>query len=107
MVCCGGCSLAVSQMALSALDAIFSPRCQGGSHRHSVLLGISGLLTCIACATQVRMDRPDPASYWGRLAARLDISNPEHLVLLDVGMVAELTPDDQAHLVHFFKVLLP
>ncbi len=50
------------------------------------------------------MDRPDPRSYWGRLAQRLDLSNPEHLVLLDVGMVAELTPDDQAHLVQFFKV---
>ena len=51
------------------------------------------------------MDRPDPASYWGRLAQRLDLSNPEHMVLLDVGMVAELTADDQAHLVQFFKVL--
>ena len=55
---------------------------------------------------QVRMDRPDPRSYWGRLAQRLDISSPEHLVLLDVGMVAELTADDQAHLVQFFKVRL-
>ena len=49
------------------------------------------------------MDRPDPRTYWGRLAQRLDLSNPEHMVLLDVGMVAELTADDQAHLVQFFK----
>ena len=66
------------------------------------------LLMCALLPTpQVRMDRPDPRSYWGRLAQRLDLSNPEHLVLLDVGMVAELTPDDQAHLVQFFKVLSP
>lgn len=50
------------------------------------------------------MDRPDPTSYWGRLAARLDLGSPEHMVLLDVGMVAELTREDQANLVQFFKV---
>ena len=52
------------------------------------------------------MDRPDPVSYWGRLAARLDLGSPEHMVLLDVGMVAELTREDQANLVQFFKVRL-
>lgn len=38
------------------------------------------------------------------LKARLSRKSPEHLVLLDVGMVAELTRDDQLKFVDFFKV---
>ena len=50
------------------------------------------------------MDKPDPTNYWGRLLQRLDLGSPEHMVLLDVGMVAELTAEDQSNLVDFFKV---
>ena len=35
--------------------------------------------------------------------ARLQVNTSPHLVLLDVGMVAELDPGDQQNLVGFFK----
>lgn len=35
----------------------------------------------------------------------LQVNTAPKLVLLDVGMVAELTPEDQQNLVGFFKVL--
>ena len=50
------------------------------------------------------MDKTEPATYWSRLLQRLDLRSPEHMVLLDVGMVAELSQEDQRNLVSFFKV---
>lgn len=37
----------------------------------------------------------------------LQVNTAPKLVLLDVGMVAELTPEDQQNLVGFFKVCMP
>jgi predicted unusual protein kinase regulating ubiquinone biosynthesis (AarF/ABC1/UbiB family) len=47
----------------------------------------------------------DPNTLWGRVANVFHIPTSPHLVLLDVGMVAQLTPDDQRNLVHFFKAV--
>ena len=46
----------------------------------------------------------DPNTRWGRIATFLKVNTAPKLVLLDVGMVAELTPEDQQNLVGFFKV---
>ena len=46
----------------------------------------------------------DPNTTWGRIATFLKVNTAPKLVLLDVGMVAELTPEDQQNLVGFFKV---
>lgn len=45
----------------------------------------------------------DPNSLWGRIATFLKVNTAPHLVLLDCGMVAELSSEDQHHLVGFFK----
>eukprot|EP00891_Asterochloris_glomerata_P006606 jgi/Astpho2/6606/fgenesh1_pm.00101_%23_7_t len=47
----------------------------------------------------------DPNTLWGRIATFLKVNTSPHLVLLDVGMVAELDPGDQQNLVGFFKAL--
>ncbi|KAL0041617.1 hypothetical protein WJX79_009511 [Trebouxia sp. C0005] len=47
----------------------------------------------------------DPNTRWGRIATFLKVNTAPKLVLLDVGMVAELTPEDQHNLVGFFKAL--
>lgn len=53
----------------------------------------------------VRLEQPAPeGSLLGRLAAALRLAPAPRLVLLDVGMIAKLTSDDQRHLVDFFKV---
>lgn len=46
----------------------------------------------------------DPNSLWGRIAHFFDLNTSPHLVLLDVGMTAELSPHDQQHIISFFKV---
>jgi aarF domain-containing kinase len=44
--------------------------------------------------------REDPAhGWWGQLAQRLALFPREHMVLLDVGMIARLTDEDQRNLV--------
>lgn len=48
--------------------------------------------------------KTDPNTRLGRLAWFFGVRLPPHLVLLDVGMTAELTPQDQRNLVGFFKV---
>ena len=48
----------------------------------------------------------DPNSLWGRVAHFFNLNTAPHLVLLDVGMTAELSPHDQRHIVSFFKVRL-
>ena len=49
---------------------------------------------------------PDPGtSLLARAAAWVRGTAAPHLVMLDVGMIAELTPGDQANLVSFFKAL--
>jgi len=45
----------------------------------------------------------DPNSAWGRVAHFFRLPPAPHLVLLDTGMVATLTPGDQRNLVNFFK----
>ena len=45
----------------------------------------------------------DPNSPWGRVAHFFQLPPAPHLVLLDTGMVATLTPGDQRNLVQFFK----
>ena len=53
----------------------------------------------------VRMEEPaPPGTLRGALARALGFAAHPHLVLLDVGMIARLTGDDQRHLVDFFKV---
>ncbi len=45
----------------------------------------------------------DPNSAWGRVAHFFQLPPAPHLVLLDTGMVATLSPRDQRNLVAFFK----
>ena len=59
--------------------------------------------SCWLVVLQVRLEE-DPRSLWGRFCRRVGLRSPEHMVLLDVGMVAELTQQDQKHLLQFFKV---
>ncbi|KAK9843517.1 hypothetical protein WJX81_006871 [Elliptochloris bilobata] len=47
----------------------------------------------------------DPNSPWGRVAHFFQLPPAPHLVLLDTGMVATLTPSDQRNLVQFFKAI--
>ena len=49
----------------------------------------------------------DPNSLWGRVAHFFNLNTAPHLVLLDVGMTAELSPHDQSHIISFFKVSAP
>jgi ABC1 atypical kinase-like domain len=51
-------------------------------------------------------DDTGPWNFVEYLKARLSRKSAEHLVLLDVGMVAELTCEDQLKFVDFFKVQL-
>jgi aarF domain-containing kinase len=51
----------------------------------------------------VRMQ--DPNTLWSRVATFLHLDRKPQLVLLDVGMVAELTRQDQINLVEFFKAI--
>jgi aarF domain-containing kinase len=55
----------------------------------------------------VRVEGPPPGSFTARAAAALGREAPKlpRLVLLDVGMTAKLTQDDQRNLVGFFKGL--
>ena len=49
---------------------------------------------------------PPPLTFFSRAAAALGLPPPPpHLVLLDVGMAAELAPRDQRSLLRFFKAL--
>ena len=49
---------------------------------------------------------PPPSTFFSRAAAALGLPPPPpHLVLLDVGMAAELAPRDQRSLLRFFKAL--
>lgn len=53
----------------------------------------------------VRLEEPAPAgTLRGALARALRLAPHPRLVLLDVGMIARLTSEDQSHLVDFFKV---
>lgn len=47
----------------------------------------------------------DPNSLWGRVAHFFNLNTAPHLVLLDVGMTAELSAHDQSHIVAFFKAI--
>ncbi|KAK9803443.1 hypothetical protein WJX73_001415 [Symbiochloris irregularis] len=47
----------------------------------------------------------DPNSLWGRITRFFHLNTAPHLVLLDVGMTAELSPDDQTHIIQFFKAI--
>ena len=51
-------------------------------------------------------DEAGPWNFAQYLKGRLSRKSAEHLVLLDVGMVAELTREDQLKFVDFFKVQL-
>lgn len=55
----------------------------------------------------VRVEGPPPGSFMARMASAFGIEVPKlpRLVLLDVGMTARLTSDDQKKLVGFFKSL--
>jgi aarF domain-containing kinase len=50
-------------------------------------------------------DDGGPWNFGQYLKKRLNLTSAEHLVLLDVGMVAELTRDDQLKFVDFFKAI--
>lgn len=55
------------------------------------------------CAGNILVRVVDPNSPWGRVAHFFQLPPAPHLVLLDTGMVATLTPGDQRNLVQFFK----
>ena len=46
----------------------------------------------------------DPNSLWGRITNYFGLNTAPKLILLDVGMTAELQPDEQESLINFFKV---
>ena len=46
----------------------------------------------------------DPNSLWGRITNYFGLNTAPKLILLDVGMTAELQPDEQESLIDFFKV---
>lgn len=48
-----------------------------------------------------------PLTWLASMKQRLGLSPSEHVVLLDVGMVAELSREDQINLVGFFKARGP
>jgi len=47
----------------------------------------------------------DPNSLWGRITNYFHIYTSPKLILLDVGMTAELQPEDQQNLIDLFRVL--
>ena len=55
------------------------------------------------CAGNILVRVVDPNSPWGRVAHFFQLPPAPHMVLLDTGMVATLTPGDQRNLVQFFK----
>jgi predicted unusual protein kinase regulating ubiquinone biosynthesis (AarF/ABC1/UbiB family) len=62
-----------------------------------------GWFACVQGNILVRL--VDPNTVWGRVANVLRIPISPHLVLLDVGMVAQLAPEDQHHMLRFFKAI--
>lgn len=46
----------------------------------------------------------DPNSLWGRVTNYFGLNTAPKLILLDVGMTAELSPQDSENLMAFFKV---
>ena len=46
----------------------------------------------------------DPNSLWGRVTNYLNIQTSPKLILLDVGMTAQLQPEDQQSLIDLFRV---
>lgn len=46
----------------------------------------------------------DPNSLWGRITNYFNIHTSPKLILLDVGMTAELQPEDQQSLINLFRV---
>lgn len=46
----------------------------------------------------------DPNSLWGRVTNYFNIQTSPKLILLDVGMTAELLPEDQQSLIDLFRV---
>ena len=59
------------------------------------------MTVCYACWKASSQERLLGARWGG---GWLQVNTAPKLVLLDVGMVAELTPEDQQNLVGFFKV---
>jgi predicted unusual protein kinase regulating ubiquinone biosynthesis (AarF/ABC1/UbiB family) len=49
----------------------------------------------------------DPNSLWGRVTNYFGITTSPKLILLDVGMTAELLPEDQQNLIDLFRVPPP
>lgn len=47
----------------------------------------------------------DPNSLWGRVTNYFGIRTSPKLVLLDVGMTAELLPEDQQNMIDLFRVI--
>ncbi|KAK9817109.1 hypothetical protein WJX72_009682 [[Myrmecia] bisecta] len=86
-------------------------------HRHSAALANLGLdcyLKMLLTDNFVHADlhpgnimvrMQDPNTLWGRVSTFLHWDTKPQLVLLDVGMVAELTRQDQMNLVSFFKAI--
>ena len=58
----------------------------------------------MACAGNILVRVVDPNSLWGRITYFLNVPTAPRLVLLDAGMTAELTRQDQMNLVKFFRV---
>ena len=59
---------------------------------------------CLRHAGNILVRIVDPNSLWGRITYFLNIPTAPRLVLLDAGMTAELTRQDQMNLVKFFRV---
>ncbi len=55
----------------------------------------------------MRVDDAEREGWVASLKRRAGLRPAEHVVLLDVGMVAELSGEDQRNLVGFFKARCP
>ena len=91
---------------LSAGQRLWHPACLRGLP--ITVNGMDGVqnhsdLPYSTCQVRV-VDEPGWSSWVEHAKRRLGLMPIEHLVLLDVGMVAELSREDQLNLVHFFKV---
>ena len=62
------------------------------------------MLFFVCTAGNILVRVVDPNSLWGRITYFLNIPTAPRLVLLDAGMTAELTRQDQMNLVKFFRV---